>query len=70
MKPGDLVRHTMKNHSVYVGCVGLIVNTEKATKNALARAQVRWFGLTNEFYDMMWLPIYVLVLAGKDDTNV
>lgn len=70
MKPGDLVRHTMKNHSVYVGCVGLIVNTEKATKNAHARAQVRWFGLTNEFYDMMWLPIYVLVLAGKDDTNV
>ena len=70
MKPGDLVRHTMKNHSIYVGCVGLIIDTEKATTNGHARAQIRWFGLENEFYNMMWLPIYVLVLAGKDDTNV
>jgi hypothetical protein len=65
MKPGDLVRHTMKSHSIYGGCVGLIINTEKATKNAPARAQIRWFGLKNELYDMMWLPIYNLVLEGK-----
>lgn len=70
MKPGDLVRHTMKSHSIYSGCVGLIIDTEKATKNAHARAQIRWFGLTSEFHDMIWLPIYVLVLVGRDDTNV
>ena len=70
MKPGDLVRHTMKSHSIYGGCVGLIVDTEKATKNAHARAQIRWFGLTEEFYNMSWIAIYNLVLAGRDDTNV
>ena len=65
MKPGDLVRHTMKSHSIYGGCVGLIVDTEKATKNAHARAQIKWFGLETEFYNMMWIATYNLVLAGK-----
>lgn len=65
MKPGDLVRHTMKSHSIYGGCVGLIINTEKATMNGHSRAQIRWFGLTDEFYNMSWIAIYNLVLAGK-----
>jgi len=70
MQVGDLVQHAMKSHSVYSGCVGLIVGTEKETINGHVRAQIRWFGLKNEFHDMMWLPMYVLVLAGKTDTNV
>ena len=65
MKPGDLVRHTMKSHSIYGGCVGLIIDTEKATMNGHPRAQIRWFGLKNEFYDMMWIATYNLVLEGK-----
>ena len=67
MKPGDLVRHTMKSHSIYGGCVGLIINTEKATMNGHPRAQIRWFGLTDEFYNMSWIAIYNLVLAGKNN---
>ena len=70
MKPGDLVRHTMKNHSIYSGCVGLIIKTEKEIINGHSRAQIRWFGLTEEFYNMSWIAIYNLVLAGRDDTNV
>ena len=70
MKPGDLVRHTMKSHSIYGGCVGLIINTEKENINGHSRAQIRWFGLTFEFYNMSWIAIYNLVLAGRDDTNV
>lgn len=65
MKVGDLVRHTMRSHSIYGGCVGLVVGTEKATTHGHARAQIRWFGLTNEFYDMMWMATYNLVLAGR-----
>ena len=67
MKPGDLVRHTMKSHSIYGGCVGLIINTEKATMNGHSRAQIRWFGLTDEFYNMSWIAIYNLVLAGRNN---
>ena len=67
MKVGDLVRHKNKGHNIYVDCVGLIVGIEKATMNGHPRAQIRWFGLKNEFYDMMWLPIYNLVLTGKDN---
>ena len=70
MKPGDLVRHTMKSHSIYGGCVGLIINTEKEIINGHSRAQIRWFGLTDQFYNMSWIAIYNLVLAGRDDTNV
>ena len=70
MKPGDLVRHTMKSHSIYSGCVGLVIKTEKEIINGHSRAKIRWFGITNEFHNMIWLPIYVLVLVGRDDTNV
>jgi hypothetical protein len=69
MKPGDLVRHTMKSHSIYGGCVGLIIDTEKATMNGHSRAQIRWFGLTDEFYNMSWIAIYNLVLAGKGNES-
>ncbi len=69
MKVGDLVRHANKEHNVFVGCVGLIVDAEKATNNAHARAQIRWFGLTNEFYDMMWIPIYNLALVGRSNES-
>ena len=67
MKPGDLVRHTMKSHSIYGGCVGLIIDTEKATIHGHSRTQIRWFGLTDEFYNMSWIATYNLVLAGKDN---
>jgi hypothetical protein len=67
MKPGDLVQHTMRSHSIYGGCVGLIIDTEKATMNGHPRAQIKWFGLKNEFYNMMWIATYNLVLAGKDN---
>ena len=67
MKPGDLVRHTMRSHSIFGGCVGLIINTEKATMNGHSRAQIRWFGLTDEFYNMSWIAIYNLVLAGRNN---
>ena len=69
MKPGDLVQHTMRSHSVYSGCVGLIIDTEKATMNGHSRAQIRWFGLTDEFYNMSWIAIYNLVLAGKGNES-
>ena len=67
MKVGDLVRHTMRSHSIFGGCVGLIIDTEKATMNGHPRAQIRWFGLTEEFYNMLWIATYNLVLAGKDN---
>ena len=69
MKPGDLVRHTMKSHSIYGGCVGLIINTEKAAIHGHSRAQIRWFGLENEFYNMSWTATYNLVLAGRNNEN-
>ena len=62
MKPGNLVRYAMESHSIYGRCVGLVLGIESDRYSALARAQVRWFGLTNEFYNMMWIPISSLVM--------
>ena len=69
MKPGDLVRHTMKSHSIYGGCVGLIINTEKATRHGHSRAQIKWFGLENELFNTSWIADYNLVLAGRNNEN-
>lgn len=72
MQVGDLVRHTMKSHTIYGGHVGLIVAV--GTLPAGARCfKIKWLGLPKEFeevYNLIALPEYSLVLVEKKDTNV
>ena len=73
MKVGDLVRHKMKEHNIYGGCVGLVVAFSPAQYPQSATVKIKWLGLPLAFqkvYDQIDLPTYNFVLVRKKNTNV